>query len=310
MISGFIIVKDVLKPGYPFVEAIASALPICDEFLISDGYSTDGTYEVVERIAKMNSKVKVFRQEWPKEKKFTVLAEVTNWIRAKCNGDYIFSIQANEVVHEESVKILRALPEMCPKIETFSLPFLHVMRSQKFSEEFRLRFSKNLPSIIAIGDAWSLGTSKEFVRSEVIRSLKNPSKLSRYIGRGVQWTYANTCGSQFSKAFHLPKPIFRYWSLFPRNYIEKCLKHREMFNLQHFTEVITNLEAHLDDEASHFWELAVELFRNSEIGFKYPGGLGDLQTEDHPRIMKGLISDLKAKSYYVREELFDKIQRL
>ena len=43
MISGFMIVKDVLRQGYPFVEAIASALPICDEFLISDGYSTDGT---------------------------------------------------------------------------------------------------------------------------------------------------------------------------------------------------------------------------------------------------------------------------
>jgi len=37
MISGFIILKDVLKQGYPFVEAIASALPICDEFLIAEG---------------------------------------------------------------------------------------------------------------------------------------------------------------------------------------------------------------------------------------------------------------------------------
>ena len=51
MISGFMIVRNVLEQGYPFVEAIASALPICDEFLISDGYSTDGSYEVVQKIA-------------------------------------------------------------------------------------------------------------------------------------------------------------------------------------------------------------------------------------------------------------------
>jgi len=34
------IVKDVLSQEYPFMEAIAQALPICDEFLISDEYST------------------------------------------------------------------------------------------------------------------------------------------------------------------------------------------------------------------------------------------------------------------------------
>jgi glycosyltransferase involved in cell wall biosynthesis len=48
------IVKDVLSQEYPFVEAIAQALPICDEFLISDGYSTDGTYEVLAEISTSN----------------------------------------------------------------------------------------------------------------------------------------------------------------------------------------------------------------------------------------------------------------
>ena len=59
------IVKDALKQGYPFVEAIASALPICDEFLVSDGYSTDGTYEALQKISKANPKVKIHRYKWP-----------------------------------------------------------------------------------------------------------------------------------------------------------------------------------------------------------------------------------------------------
>ena len=61
MISGFMIAKDLLGQGYPFVEAIASALPICDEFLVSDGYSSDGTYEVLQRIAALNSKVRFIK---------------------------------------------------------------------------------------------------------------------------------------------------------------------------------------------------------------------------------------------------------
>jgi len=90
MISGFMIVKNVLEQGYPFVEAIASALPICEEFLISDGYSTDGTFETIEKISKLNSKVKVFRQEWPNIKSANALTEVTNGLRKKCRFEYIF----------------------------------------------------------------------------------------------------------------------------------------------------------------------------------------------------------------------------
>ena len=81
MISGFMIVKDVIEQGYPFVEAIASALPICDEFLVSDGYSTDGTYEVIKKISNLNPKVKVYRCKWPDKKDITVLADVTNEVR-------------------------------------------------------------------------------------------------------------------------------------------------------------------------------------------------------------------------------------
>jgi len=61
MISGFMTLKNVVKTGYPFVEAIAASLPVCDEFLISEGYSTDSTYEICEKLAQLNKKIKVFR---------------------------------------------------------------------------------------------------------------------------------------------------------------------------------------------------------------------------------------------------------
>jgi hypothetical protein len=307
MISGFLIAKDVLKPGYPFVEAIAAALPICDEFLISDGFSTDGTYEIIEKIAELNNKVKVFRQEWPKEKSLKVLGDVTNWLRAKCKYDYIFSIQANEVVHEDSVKFIKALPEMCPETQTFSFPFIHFMRNYKFSEEFRLRFSKNLPGIIAAGDAWSLGTSKKFVRSEALHDLKHPRELYRNLGRGIQWTYANTCQNPLSRAIYLPKPIFRYWALFPINYIEKCLKHKEMFNVQNFNAIIEELQNRVDDP--EFWKIATEKFKEGPLSFKYPEELGQTTTKEHPKIMQNLISNSNSKTYFVREELFNLIRK-
>ncbi len=209
MISGFMIVKDVLGQGYPFVEAIASALPICDEFLISDGYSTDGTYEVVERISSLNPKVKVYRYQWPDKKDLTVLADVTNELRSKCRFQYIFSVQANEVIHEQSAPFIKALPSMLPSVDTFSFPYIQLLSKYKFTEEFRLRFSKNLPGIVALWDAWTLGTSRAFDRAKKLRCLAYPPRLSGYLSNGIWFTYANPMLWSAFKSNLSSKPHFQ-----------------------------------------------------------------------------------------------------
>ena len=45
------IIKNGIKNGYPFLESIRSIIDVADEFLISDGYSDDGTYEYLEAAA-------------------------------------------------------------------------------------------------------------------------------------------------------------------------------------------------------------------------------------------------------------------
>jgi hypothetical protein len=302
------VLKNVLKTGYPFLEAIAASLPICDEFLISEGYSTDGTFEVVERISKLNKKVKLFRQEWPKIKKYSVIAEVTNNIRAKCSYDYIFSIQANEIVHERSIEFIKALSEICPDVYSYSLPFFHFVKDHKFYEDFRLRFAKNLKDIIAVGDAWTLGLSGSFTNSQAIKGLWHPKRLRQYINKGVEWSYANSCVNSLSRAVYLPKPIFRYWSLFPIDYLEKCEKHAEMFGLQELRKDMWILNKHIDEPVL-FWKKAAEI-RRKELGFHYPDALGTVDWEDHPKLMKSLLSDSSNKRYHLREEVFDNIKDL
>ncbi|MCW4046497.1 MAG: hypothetical protein NWE99_02905 [Candidatus Bathyarchaeota archaeon] len=303
------IVKNVLKQGYPFVEAIASALPICDEFLIAEGYSTDGTFEVVQRLSKSNRKIKIFRQHWPAVRRMKVLGELTNAVRKKCRFNYIFSVQANEVVHEGSVDFIRALPEMLPNVHSFSFPYLHLMWSYRFSQEYRLRFAKNLPGIVAIGDAWALGPSRAFIVSEAFKSLRNPRRFLRLIGRGVEWTYADSANNNFSKAIYLPRPIFRYWSLFPRDCLEKCARHAEMFNLPRFNETINVLKDYIED-APAFWERASAIARAGVLGINYPEAFRFVRKEEHPKMIQGFLSDTQSKSYYVREEILEAIKGL
>jgi hypothetical protein len=305
MISGFMIVRDVLSQGYPFVEAIASALPICDEFLISDGYSTDGTYEVVKRIASMNPKVKVYREKWPDKKDITVLADVTNNLRKKCRFEYIFSVQANEIIHEQSVPFIKALPQMFPNVESFSFPYLQLLNKYRLTEEFRLRFAKNLPSIVAQCDAWTLGASKEFDRTKKLRCLAKPYRIPRYISKGITLEYANSCCNPLSRAVYLPNPVFRYWSLFPKNFVNKYERHRDLFHLEGFGGTEEFLKRAADPDV--FWKLACNALRESKFKqqISYPDNYDFVSKKDHPAIIQEFISNPNVDQYYVREELLE-----
>ena len=308
MISCFMILKNGLKQGYPFPEAIASALPICDEFLISDGYSTDGTFEMLKQMSLLNKKIKIFRYNWLDTKSVTVLTDATNALRKKCGSKYIFYVQANEIVHEDDVGFIRDLPEILPQVNTFCFPYLHLMGNYKWAEEFRLRFSKNIDGIVAIGDASTLGPSKAFIVSESLKSLRNPRKLLGYIGRGIEWTYVNSGNNTLSRSIYLPKPLFRYWSLFPRNFFEKSKNHAEMFGMPDFYETMNILKDKMDDY-SFFWQKASDLFRVGLAGVNCPA-FGVVNKEDHPKIMQDFISNPNIDSYYVRQKVLESIGAL
>ena len=49
-ISGFTFIRNGNEIGYPFVPAIRSLLPLCDEVIVNVPRSTDGTLESVRAI--------------------------------------------------------------------------------------------------------------------------------------------------------------------------------------------------------------------------------------------------------------------
>lgn len=64
-LSGYLIVKDAIKGDYPVVEAARSLLPICNEVLIADCESDDGTLEMLTHFAATEVKVRVISIPWP-----------------------------------------------------------------------------------------------------------------------------------------------------------------------------------------------------------------------------------------------------
>jgi hypothetical protein len=106
-VSGFTFCRNAVKYDYPLVESISSVLPICDEFVVNVGHCADGTLELVRSIR--DPKVKIVESVWDESlrKDGLIYSQQTNIALAECKGDWAFYVQADEVVHEDDLPVIR-----------------------------------------------------------------------------------------------------------------------------------------------------------------------------------------------------------
>jgi glycosyltransferase involved in cell wall biosynthesis len=72
-------------------------LPLADEIIVNEGYSTDDTYE---RITRIDPKIKVFRSEWGAPDDFTWFTRFKNAARERCTGDWCLYLDCDEFIPE------------------------------------------------------------------------------------------------------------------------------------------------------------------------------------------------------------------
>jgi len=110
-VSGFSFVRNAVKLDFPVVEAVTSILPICDEFFIAVGDCDDGTLELIESIG--SEKINIIRTVWDPRLfvRGAINAQQTNVALERCTGDWAFYIQADEVLHEKYLPVVRECME-------------------------------------------------------------------------------------------------------------------------------------------------------------------------------------------------------
>ena len=108
-ISGFSFVRNGVKLYYPVAESIKSILPICDEFIVAvgEGDDDDSTREANESIG--DPKIRIIDTVWELDKQPYHGAEnarQTNIALEAGSGDWLFYLQADEVVHEKYLPVI------------------------------------------------------------------------------------------------------------------------------------------------------------------------------------------------------------
>ena len=110
MISGFSIIKNGDRLGYPYLEALRSLAPLVDEIVVAHGDSTDSTLESLEGLRPLLScPLKIIASPWNNSNTQggSELARQTNIALAACSHDVCFYIQADECLHEGEYPMLR-----------------------------------------------------------------------------------------------------------------------------------------------------------------------------------------------------------
>ncbi|EAR62854.1 glycosyltransferase family 2 protein [Neptuniibacter caesariensis] len=127
-VSGFTFIKNGATLGYPFVESIRSALPICDEFIIALGNCDDNTEELIQQID--DPKIRVIHTTWndKMQDRGYVYGQQKMVAHFNCSGDWALYIEGDEVLHENELETIRGNMERYlddPEVEAFYFDFFH-----------------------------------------------------------------------------------------------------------------------------------------------------------------------------------------
>lgn len=102
-VSCFTFLRNADILGYPFIESIKSALPLCDEYIVNVGDSEDDTNEMIKAIN--SPKIRIIQSQWNEQMSIRgyIYAQQTNIALFNCSGDWAFYLQGDEVIHEDDI---------------------------------------------------------------------------------------------------------------------------------------------------------------------------------------------------------------
>ena len=177
-LSGYTTTYNVIKSNYPWRQCITSMLNFCDEVIVLDGGSNDGTWEELQTMSKLQGDgrlvVKQLKRNWD-DPKFAIFdGQQKSVARTLCKYEWCWQMDVDEVVHELDYNKIKNLLRTIPKsTKIVSLPiFDYWGKNGKVRIDvtpWKWRLSKNDPHIAhgiksdhiaydSDGDMYSLGS--------------------------------------------------------------------------------------------------------------------------------------------------------
>lgn len=221
--------RNALLHDYPVTEAIRSALPLCDHFVVAVGKSDDATLELIKSID--SEKLQIMETVWDDSLRSggRVLAEETNkaFDAIPLQFDWCLYIQGDECLHQGDYTVIQAAMEAAvndKQIQGFVFQYRHFYGSYDY-----------------------VGTSRRWYRREV-RIIRNDKRIRSYRdAQGFRIQEGNALHKLRVKA--IPAVIYHYgWVRHPQAQQRKQRQFQRLWHSDEWVEQhVAGSDAYLYD---------------------------------------------------------------
>ena len=153
-VSGYTTTYNCISQGYPYGESIESLLGFCDEVVVMDAGSDDGTWETLQAMASGDDRIKVYQHIVDyKSKRFAVEDGAQKArARAKCTMDFCWQMDSDEIVSANAKEKILKICQQFPKfVDIIALPVVEYWGStakiRMDINPWKWRLSRNKPTI-------------------------------------------------------------------------------------------------------------------------------------------------------------------
>lgn len=195
-LSGLTIIRNAFDNGYMIDEVIKNLKAICDEVIVCDGYSDDGTAEYLKTV----DGITLYQDKWnTSSSEGLEFRKITDLGKSRCNGDYIFYLQSDELVKESELPSIKNLVNE-NRWNSINFKFHHI----------RYDFDYELDDIYGLG------------YQSAKRVIKNIDSIS---SETDGYNFTGNVGPCYSSEIY----IFHFGYVFIRNILNKMINHAKYF---------------------------------------------------------------------------------
>jgi len=197
-ISGYTTTYNCVKQRYPFRESVMSMLGFCDEVVVVDGGSTDGTFEELLKLQEKDNRIKVVskHRDW-ESKRFAVFdGQQKAEARSHCTSEWCWQQDSDEIVHESDYEKVQNIIKMTPK--SYDLVALPVV--EYWGSNLKVRMDINPWK-------WRLSRNKDYITHGI------PSQLRKIDENGSLYAAQGTDGCDYiNKEDHSVIPFVNFYT--------------------------------------------------------------------------------------------------
>lgn len=242
--SGFSIIKNGDRLGYPYLESLRSLAPLVDEIVVAHGNSDDTTLASLHKLNnELGGILIIVDSPWDptNTKGGNELARQSNIALSHCHNDICFYLQSDEVLHDKEIPIIQEdLSRFANETDVDALVFrwIHfygnyetVVHSKKWYRR-EIRAIKKSRGLKSVGDAQGFRIQKPDGSLEKPRAALSRAHVLHY-GWAKPPKQMSTKTTELNRLWNHPEQTPAPSVEGPQPEITKTHNNEDLFSLQY-----------------------------------------------------------------------------